>query len=152
MTNHIIRLRKAKLSDCDNVLSWRNHSAVREGSIHSSIITKEEHTAWFERMLRSEDTHFLIAEVNDSDPLGTLRFDINKEKAEISIYLTPNYIGKGYGLALLEEGEQWLRRHHPPAKIIEARILASNQRSQKTFKNAGYEEYLALYRKELTHE
>ncbi len=92
---------------------------------------------------------FLIAELSANDPLGTLRFDIRGTIAEISIYLTPDYIGKGCGMTLLAKGEEWLKAFHPEISTIEAKILTTNQRSQRLFVNAGFGEYVSVFRKEI---
>jgi UDP-2,4-diacetamido-2,4,6-trideoxy-beta-L-altropyranose hydrolase len=147
-----ITLRFVTMADCEDIYSWRNSEAVREASIQSNEISYEEHSAWFARTLQRNDIFFLIAEIEDKASLGTLRFDVKDNIAEISIYLTPQYIGKGYGLALLQEGEHWLKSNHPKITTIEAKILAKNKRSLKTFLNAGFNEYLSVFRKELTNE
>lgn len=147
-----IHLRPVTMVDCQNVFDWRNNKEVRNGAINHAKISYAEHQAWFEKTLKRNDVYFLIAEFSANDPLGTLRFDIRESIAEISIYLTPDYIGKGWGKTLLIKGEAWLKAFHPEILIIEAKILATNKRSQKLFVNSGFGEYLSVFRKEISHE
>lgn len=152
MKDFSIHLRQAEMADCENIFKWRNSNVVRENSIQSLEISFDEHENWFLRTLARQDVFFLIAELNKNDALGTLRFDVRDSTAEISIYLTPSYIGKGYGLPLLESGIEWLKQNHPKIKCIEAKILPHNERSKKVFHHAGFNEYITVFRKELTHE
>ncbi len=147
-----VYLRPVTMADCQNLFNWRNHEEVRKASISNAEITYNEHQAWLERTLDRNDVYFLIAELAENDPLGTLRFDIRGKVAEISLYLTPDYIGKGCGVTLLAKGEEWLRTAHPEISIIEAKILTTNQRSQRLFANAGFGEYLSVFRKEISNE
>lgn len=147
-----IALRPVTMADCQNIYNWRNHKEVRKASINHDEISYTEHQTWLEKTLNRNDIYFLIAELAANDPLGTLRFDIRGTLAEISLYLTPDYIGKGCGVALLAKGEEWLRTNHPEISIIEAKILTTNQRSQRLFANAGFGEYLSVFRKEISNE
>lgn len=147
-----IHLRAVNMADCQNLFNWRNHEEVRKASISNAEITYSEHQAWLEKTLNRSDVYFLIAELAENDPLGTLRFDIRGTVAEISLYLTPDYIGKGCGVTLLAKGEEWLRAFHPEILTIEAKILATNQRSQRLFANAGFGEYFSVLRKEISNE
>lgn len=147
-----INLRPVTMNDCQNIFEWRNYKEVREASINDAEITYVEHQAWLKKTLNRSDVHFLIAELATNDPLGTLRFDFKAHIAEISIYLTADYIGKGCGITLLAKGEEWLKAYHPEIATIEAKILTTNQRSQRLFFNAGFGEYLSVLRKEISNE
>jgi UDP-2,4-diacetamido-2,4,6-trideoxy-beta-L-altropyranose hydrolase len=79
----------------------------------------------------------LIAE-DGRGPIGVLRYDFKESVATVSIYLVPERHGQGAGSVLLRLGEEWLARHRPDARRIEADVLAANSPSMVAFAEAGY--------------
>jgi RimJ/RimL family protein N-acetyltransferase len=144
-------LRLAKEQDCENIFHWRNSPEVRISSLNSHELNYSEHKVWFDNTIQRENVQLLIAE-QSKNPLGVIRFDMNANIAEISIYLVPSLIGKGYGKTLLTMAEEWLQQNRPEITIIQATILAENQRSIKTFLNAGFKEHIQVFRKELPND
>jgi ribosomal protein S18 acetylase RimI-like enzyme len=57
---------------------------------------------------------------------------------EVSIYLFQGRGGFGWGRALLQQGEVFLREHWPQTSLIEAQVMPGNLSSLSLFRSAGY--------------
>ena len=53
-------LRPAEERDVEAMRSWRNQDANREVSIHSHVITPDEHAAWWQRAQRDPTKLVLV--------------------------------------------------------------------------------------------
>jgi len=143
-----IELRLATLSDMRNIYSWRNDVSVRQYSHSPAEIDYAQHKLWFEKIVGDSERPILIASLQGLN-LGVVRFDINDDQAEVSIYLVSNMQGNGYGSALLLAGEQWLIQRHKKIKNIIAEILPDNIASQKLFELSGYISNTIRYQKSI---
>jgi UDP-2,4-diacetamido-2,4,6-trideoxy-beta-L-altropyranose hydrolase len=132
-----MQLRRALPADRAALLDWRNHEANRRHALDSSQISPARHDEWFARCLKDPAIALLIAE-DDRGPVGVLRYDLKESVAAASIYLVPDRHGQGAGSVLLRLGEDWLARHRPEVRRIEAEVLAANSRSLVAFGEAGY--------------
>jgi RimJ/RimL family protein N-acetyltransferase len=77
-------LRPATDDDLDEMLTWRNQPVNREVSIHSHLITPEEHHAWWERVKGdpTREVHMFLA---DDRALGVVSyFDIDHDARDAS--------------------------------------------------------------------
>ena len=138
MKSRLIRLRPAAPADRDDLFAWRNHPSVRKYSRDAGEIPYAAHCRWFARALDDAARHVLVAEVGKR-ALGVLRFDEDRagQTAEISIYLTPDMQGQGWGDALLLAGIDWCRAHLE-LRGLTAEILPGNERSATIFARAGF--------------
>jgi RimJ/RimL family protein N-acetyltransferase len=145
-----IKLRIADLNDCENVYHWRNAVEIRQWCLQSQQIPFDEHKLWFKQIISNKNSILLIAELETTEALGTVRFDFrNKNSAEISIYLVPSFIGKGLGASLLTQAESWLIKNKPEINQIKAEILMENERSKHLFLKEGYMPYSLKLQKEI---
>jgi UDP-2,4-diacetamido-2,4,6-trideoxy-beta-L-altropyranose hydrolase len=133
-----IEVRPAQQEDCQKLFEWRNHPSVRTASLHSELITRETHEAWFSAVMNAPD-RFLLLGYKADVPLGVVRFDIQGAEAEVSIYRVPERLQPGRGRDLLKRAEEWIFTHRPDVLAIRARILGANERSQRLFSEAGYQ-------------
>lgn len=139
--NLLIKLRKAEPTDAKKILKIRNEEFVRENSINSEVIEWEAHKNWFERSLKNEYRHMLIAEI-DKYIVGAIRYDINPElpqAAEISIFMSEKFSGKNFGEVILKKGENWLLNESSDIKTLTATVLEKNERSRKLFYQNGFD-------------
>lgn len=136
MTNSI-RLRKATLDDCRTLFDWRNDPVTVAMSLVSEPVPWENHVAWFEGSLSNPKRHLLVGEFEDH-LVGTIRFDLVDDTAEISITVSPDQRGKGMGASLLGAADEWARTELGLNHII-ARIKENNPASIAIFKKSGYE-------------
>jgi len=141
--NNII-LRLAVKEDLKWVYEWRNHPDIRKNFFNSYPISFKDHEQWFANAMSSKSIELLIGMDKDS-PVGSLRYDINGDKAEVSVYVKPDLHGKGIGTDILIKGNTWLKENRPETKIIFAKIISKNTSSIKAFKKAGYEKSHVTY-------
>lgn len=133
----MLRLRRAAEGDAQKMFSWRNDESVRRVSLNPGEIAWEEHCDWFRCSMASADRSLLIAEDGEM-PVGVLRFDVAGDVADISIFLNPELVGRGYGTAILQEGTAWARRNLEGVKTLRARIKPDNMASSHAFEKAGF--------------
>jgi UDP-2,4-diacetamido-2,4,6-trideoxy-beta-L-altropyranose hydrolase len=144
-----VQIRRAGRQDSTKLLDWRNHPKVRQSSRTTEVIARETHEAWLEGVLRNADRPLLLGSCAEGD-VGVVRFDIAAAEAEVSIYLAPEFHGRGLGGALLGAAERWLRRERPDVRRLRAVVLGDNRASHRLFVAAGYSTQGAEYAKALT--
>jgi len=137
-------MRRAVAADCDQLHAWRNDPAVRAMSRNTAQIDLADHRRWFDRVLASEQQALLVGERGGA-PVGVVRFDIDGEAAEVSIYVVPQALGRGCGRALLLSAESWLRRTRPQVSTLRAHLRVDNPSSQRLFEACGYARQAADY-------
>lgn len=143
-----IKIREATQEDSESLYVWRNHSSIRAISRNTNSIERPVHEAWMNAVLDDPDRALLIGECR-GEPVGVVRFDVNADEAEVSIYLVPNQQGKGLGAELLLAAEQWLAVSRSNVRSIKAETLGSNQLSHRLFRVCGYQTRSALYAKKV---
>lgn len=137
----VMDIRLAGMSDAEPMLVIRNDKQVRKFAFEGSKIKLAEHEAWLENVIADENRVLLVAEI-DNKIAGVVRYDIDKHEAEISIYLNPEFFGKGISKALLEKGEAYFRNYaeqkEQDIKFLVAQIKGKNKISKKLFESNGY--------------
>lgn len=142
-------MRRAGAADCDALHAWRNDPRVRGVSRHTGEIDLAAHRAWFDRVLASPHQCLLVGE-QDGEPVGVVRFDIDDDAAEVSIYLVPQAMGRGRGAPLLRAAEDWLRHERPAVTTLRAHVREDNPPSQRLFESTGYARQSADYAKRIS--
>lgn len=143
-----IEIRVARQDDAEKLFVWRNHPTIRVASLKSDVINREDHQKWFASVLASSDRLLLIGQ-REGLPVGVVRFDIQGDEAEVSIYLVPDIKQPGQGRELLQSAEYWFAANRPKVNKISAYVLGSNERSQRLFLGAGYQVESTCYSKRL---
>ncbi len=143
-----IEIRVARQDDSEKLFEWRNHPIIRAASRNSDIINWEDHQKWFASVLASTDKLLLIGQ-REGLPVGVVRFDIQGDEANVSIYLVPDITQSGQGRELLQSAEYWFAANRPKIKKISAYVLGGNERSQRLFLGAGYQVESISYSKRL---
>ncbi len=133
----IVRYRPATLEDAELLLCWRNDPPVREMSFSSDPITFESHRAWLTGVLTDPDRTLLVAE-HAGAPIGTLRFDRDAARAQISVAVAPRARGRGLGAQMIAEATELELAAHPQLADVLAEVQAHNLPSLKAFERAGY--------------
>lgn len=133
-----IVLRKAMAGDAKFLFDLRNEDGVRRASFTSDPISWETHAQWFQKKLASGDSVLYIVEVG-SVPIGQVRFDFERdESAEVSIAISEQYRGRGYGAKALVVASKSFLQEFSVIQRIDAYIKPDNAASVKSFGNAGY--------------
>lgn len=143
-----INLRQADKLDEKSLFEWRNHPKIREVSFNKNEITWEQHHDWFSASLLNSNRVLLIGEYKNKS-VGVVRFDLQNDSAEISIYLVQENENNGLGLPLIRSAEKWICKHRSEVKKLKANVLEANKLSQQFFIKAGYTPETRLYCKEL---
>lgn len=143
-----IGVRPALPQDSGRVHAWRNAPAVRAASRNDAEIPLAEHQRWFDGVLAAPQRVLLIGE-DARGAVGVVRFDLEGQEAEVSIYLAADRHGQGLGPALLRAAEVWLARQRPEVATVRAEVLAGNQASVVLFEEAGYLPASHRYRKRI---
>ncbi|MCC4241928.1 GNAT family N-acetyltransferase [Thalassospira povalilytica] len=136
-----ITLRRAALSDSDDIRSWRNDPVSRSFFRDNSIVDQKSHNAWYLARLSDSDTHMYIAEL-EKHPVGIVRYEKCEENEgfEVSINLNPDMRGRGFGKVLLRDSLPLLAQSLDYKRLhLYADIMPSNIASIKSFEHAGYQ-------------
>lgn len=66
-------IRPIEVNDKDRILLWRNSERVRCNMYTDQIISRQEHDAWFARVLTDTPAHYLIF-MHKESPIGFISF------------------------------------------------------------------------------
>jgi UDP-2,4-diacetamido-2,4,6-trideoxy-beta-L-altropyranose hydrolase len=143
-----INLRETDHSDERYLFGWRNHPKIREVSFNKSEITWRQHQDWFNALLSDSNRVLLIGEYKNK-PVGVVRFDLENDTAEVSIYLVQEIGNDGLGMPLLKSAEKWIFKHRSEIKKLKAHVLENNEVSHRFFVKAGFVPETRAYYKEL---
>lgn len=143
-----INMRLTTPDDSGELFKWRNHEIIRAVSRNPEEIKWSDHQKWYTAVLSSSDRVLLIGE-QQTVPVGVVRFDIEGNKAEVSIYLVPGMQLSGRGQELLQSAEDWLENFKPEIREIKAVVLGDNDRSHHLFSSADYQIDSTAYSKRL---
>lgn len=144
-----LRIRPATLAECRELYEWRNHPSIRRVSRDSREIDWETHQKWMAAVLQSPQRDLLIGSDGEVD-IGVVRFDVQGEKAEVSIYLAPEVRSPWSGRDLLLSAEEWFVGKRPEVRQIVAEVLGGNLISTRLFLGSGYRPDSMVYIKELS--
>ncbi len=132
-----LKIRRASISDAAVLFEWRNDVRTRKYFRNSGPLSLSGHMSWFSQTLANERSVLLVLSCGE-DPVGCLRFDIDGEKAEVSIYLDPSRHGQGWGTRALRQAMDWMFSEHPQVTLFTAEVLEQNTASAKLFQRCGY--------------
>jgi UDP-2,4-diacetamido-2,4,6-trideoxy-beta-L-altropyranose hydrolase len=132
-----LRLRTIREDECDLQWQWANDPVVRARSFSSDPISWEKHAQWFQSKIHSPSCKFYIAINAEDIPIGSIRYELERHEAIVSICVDSKYRGQGYGHAMIELGSRILFSHSP-IKKINAYIQPHNHASIRAFQKAGF--------------
>ena len=96
-------VRKANESDSRDIFEWRNDELTRQMSHTTDLVEWDGHSAWFAASLANTKRLLVICEDESTDEkVAIVRFDIEDERALISINLSPQMRGKAKGEGVFE--------------------------------------------------
>lgn len=134
-----VRFRFARPEDSNMIFAWRNHPEVRKRSFDTAPISREQHEHWLSNVLSSQTIALLIAEKSE-EAIGVLKYDFKQEEAVVSVYLSPQVMGRGLGTHVIRAGNDWIKVNHPEIRRIIAEIRPENISSVHAFAKAGFRE------------
>jgi UDP-2,4-diacetamido-2,4,6-trideoxy-beta-L-altropyranose hydrolase len=131
-------LRNANESDLLKTFEWASNPEVRKFSFNTRPVGFKEHEDWFANKLKDDDCFYYIGVWIDKI-FGSIRFDIDGEKAIISYLVDPLYQNKGLGTVLLKRGlDLLLTQSGKELSSVCGEVLFENMASIKIFQNMGY--------------
>jgi UDP-2,4-diacetamido-2,4,6-trideoxy-beta-L-altropyranose hydrolase len=134
-----IHLRPAVSDDSRLLFEWANDSAVRAVSFNSAPIPWADHERWFRSKLSNPNAVLLIAQNENAQPIGVARFEIEQGVATISISISADCRGHGYGRELIDVASETVLRR-PEVTSIRALVKPDNLASARAFLAADYVE------------
>lgn len=120
------------------IYDWRTSDLVRRASLDDGLFSYASHCIWFDEVQADENRHLLIG-VADDEPAAVIRFDRAADATyEVSIFLNPEFLGRGIGGATLLCAEEWLGKYRSRSFTILAAVRPENQPSRTMFERCGY--------------
>ncbi|MBU0766656.1 UDP-2,4-diacetamido-2,4,6-trideoxy-beta-L-altropyranose hydrolase [Patescibacteria group bacterium] len=139
MFSNKIWLRPATSEDCKITFEWANDPQTRDASFSSDPIPWDTHAKWYQEKLSDLNHRFFIAYNEDDELVGQVRFDIEGDRAVISVSVAPDMRGKKYATELIANG---CRRMFATTdtESIDAYIKPENEVSKAVFAKSGFTE------------
>jgi UDP-2,4-diacetamido-2,4,6-trideoxy-beta-L-altropyranose hydrolase len=132
-----LKLRRAVEADGRLLWEWANEPGARAVSFSPESIAWETHAGWFNSKLNDPRCFLFVAENDEGEPVGQVRFDIDSSEAVISVSVDARSRGGGVGGELIRLGSRALFDAAPVA-LIHAYVKPDNRASVRAFEGAGY--------------
>jgi UDP-2,4-diacetamido-2,4,6-trideoxy-beta-L-altropyranose hydrolase len=129
--------RPVVLEDSLDLFAWRNDPVTRLMSLNTSIVSKDEHSEWFSKMLNSATDIGIIGEIEGSK-VGVVFFKIEAHQSVVSINLNPLYRGQKLATTLLKNAIYEVQTMSSSIKYFVAEIKNKNTASKKIFLKIGF--------------
>jgi RimJ/RimL family protein N-acetyltransferase len=137
-------LREAEAGDVDLLYEWVNDATTRQSSFDSHIISYEEHTNWFQKVLKDKNTYQYIY-IRQGVPVGQVRVKVKNDVAELGYSIAPEYRMMGYGKEIIFLVKNLICSEHKQVRKIIANVKPENIGSKKMLLDNGFtEEYVAF--------
>ena len=134
----MLKVRQAKIQDCDILFEWRNDPHSRCMFRNSAVVSYNDHRSWFEASLSDPDVLILMFENEVGLTTGVVRFNRTGSGAECSINLAPAFRGLGLGSSCLALAVDWVEKFWGLTEVLTASIKPENHASVKVFEDAGF--------------
>ena len=131
-----VTIRAATADDARFYWDVNNDPSVRTQSIDTRPIPFDIHEAWFAASLESPTRRLFVAEAVDG-AAGVVRFDVDGTEATISVALSPDYRGRGLGVATIRRGCEEIAARMGLRRVI-ALVRPDNGPSLGAFERAGF--------------
>ena len=146
-TGQKLHIRKVTEADAELLFSWANDIDVRRNAFTQREIVWDEHVQWLKKKLADENCLMYIAYLYMTDmsekPVGQIRLDIEKGRAEIDYSIVSLLRGQGYGTVLLEQAlkraVEDARKAGVEISTFIGRVKAGNVPSARVFEKSGFE-------------
>jgi UDP-2,4-diacetamido-2,4,6-trideoxy-beta-L-altropyranose hydrolase len=133
-----LELRRTLMSDCEAFWEWASDPDARTASFRSKPISWDEHAQWFRAKLGDSQSIFYTAANKSGQPIGAVRYQIEGNRAVLSIALGARFRGSGRGQKLLGLATARLFEESE-VDFIDAYVKPANEASLRLFAGAGFE-------------
>ena len=132
-------IRKANESDSKDIFDWRNDEFTRQMSHITDLVDWERHSSWFAASLTNANRLLVICEdEGTNEKVAIVRFDVEEERALISINLSPKMRGKRKAKGCLRDAISFFQKSFSYVRFINAEIKSINVPSQQSFMGVGF--------------
>ena len=135
-----IVLVSAEICHSEMIWEWRNDPITRKMFVNGEKVSWEEHSSWYEKALLNNCRKLYLGK-EGGIPIGIVRFnkcDNEEYVFDVSINISPESRGKGFGKQLLNNGIRRLHKEVKNCKFIRAEVKTENEYSNKLFKSCGF--------------
>jgi spore coat polysaccharide biosynthesis protein SpsF len=129
-----IKIRKASIKDAIFFYELRNEKSARNNFFNKKNIKYNDHLKWYKKKIKKKNAIFLVALNNNSEKIGTVRYETEKIFTNISINISKKFRNLGYGSKIIKNSEKFLKKK----LIIISRIKNNNKASIKIFTKNNY--------------
>jgi spore coat polysaccharide biosynthesis protein SpsF len=129
-----IKIRKASIKDAIFFYELRNEKSARNNFFNKKNIKYNDHLKWYKKKIKKKNAIFLVALINNSEKIGTVRYETEKIFTNISINISKKFRNLGYGSKIIKNSEKFLKKK----LIIISRIKNNNKASIKIFTKNNY--------------
>jgi RimJ/RimL family protein N-acetyltransferase len=133
-----LQLRQIGDADCKLLWEWANDPQARRMSFSRSPIPWDTHIRWFKEKMSDPGTMFLMSYREDDTPVGEVRYELDGDRAVVSINISPKFRGNGYGKHTLLLATEELFQRCSSANVIDAFVKPDNKISLQLFESAGF--------------
>lgn len=132
-------IRKAHHSDSRDIFDWLNDELTRQMSHTTDLVDWEEHSSWFATSLTTANRLLVMCEDEvTNEKVATVRFEVEGERALISINLSPKMRGKRKAKECLRAAISFFQKSFSYVRFIIAEIKSINILSQQSFTGVGF--------------
>ncbi len=134
-----LRLRRVRREDSHLLWEWANDAQVRAASFCSDPISWPTHAAWFEQKLAQENCTIFIAEDEESNPCGQIRFDPRPDGGwEVGVSVAKEARGRGVASRLIGSGVRSMLNGKASSARFHAFVKLDNTASIRAFEKAEF--------------
>lgn len=134
-----IQIRKMEERDIPTIYEYIHKKYVKKYYKEEEEKQWQAHQSWYRFILHSNTYFFYIIE-QEEEFVGTVRYELEEEKAVVSIFIQEDYRKQGYAKQALLESMSVLSLEIEVEEIT-AFILEENKCSQRLFLNCGFRKY-----------
>lgn len=146
-----VQIRKMQEKDIEDIYLFIHKAYVEKYYPQEVPQQWEAHRRWYQFVLQSSAYVFYIIE-QQAEFVGTIRYELEEERAYVSIFLKEEMRGKRIGRQALEKSLEALLQEEDLEEIY-AEILEENEVSKRLFLSFGFtEEKKELYSYQVTRE
>lgn len=133
------RFRNVNSDDQRFIWELSNQPEVRAASFSPEPIPWDQHVRWFKSKLDDPACIFFVVINQTDEPMGQMRFEMDGDKAVISLSLVRSFRGRGYGAEIIRKACEKVFKN-PGVKVIRACVRLENETSVGVFEKAGFRE------------
>ena len=132
-----VALRKVDSSDAMLLFDWLNRPDRIASSLQTGeSVLLERHLDWLSGRLADPGCMIWLLDTADG-PAGQLRLQNSRSAAEVSIYVAPEFRGRGIAVTALAAAAEYCRDTYSHGRLL-ARVRRDNAASARLFSVAGF--------------